>query len=138
MEEEGVSSTVRDLFEAKAQALGLKLAGGANGLPNRITSNRIQKLGLAFSGYTGYVHPGMVQFVGETEVNYLSDLDDKARKEAVRGVFEAGLCCVVVTAGLAPPKEILQDARQFSIPVLTTGAMTERVIDELTSFIRAS
>ena len=135
MEEEGVSSTVRDLFEAKAHALGLHLAGGANGLPNRITSNRIQKLGLAFSGYTAYVHSGMVQFVGETEVDYLSHLDDKTRKESVRGVFEAGLCCVVVTAGLAPPKEILQGAKEFSIPVLTTGAMTARVIDELTSYL---
>jgi HPr kinase/phosphorylase len=77
----------------------------------------------------------MVQFVGETEVNYLSNLAADSRQAAVRKVFEAGLCCIIVTAGLSVPAEILQGAREFGIPVLKTDTMTARVIDELTSYL---
>ena len=135
MEEPEVFSTVRDLFEAKAKTLGLRLAGGANGLPNRITSHRIQKLGLALAGYTDYVHPGMVQFIGKTEGNYLSTLGKAEKKIAVERVFKGKLCCIIVTAGLPPPKEVLDGAKKFSVPVLSTEAVTPRAIDELTSFL---
>jgi HPr kinase/phosphorylase len=129
------STTVRDLYEAKALTLGLRLTGGANGLPNRITSNRIQKLGLAFSGYTDYVHPGMVQFLGKTEISYLGKLTEEERKTAVRRAFDERLCCIIVTAGLTPPEEVLERSREYSVPVLCTEAITSRAIDELTSYL---
>lgn len=135
MEQLEASSTVRDLFEAKARTLGLRLAGGANGLPNRITSRRIQKLGLALSGYTDYVHPGMVQFLGRTEINYLNKLGERERNSAVTRAFQQRLCCIIVTAGLVPPEEVLQGAREFSVPVLQTEAITSRAIDEVTSYL---
>jgi len=135
MEERQASTTVRSLFEAKARALDLHLAGGANGLPNQITSNRIQKLGLALSGYTDYVHPGMVQFLGKTEISYLGKLTREGRVAAVKRVFEEKLCCIIVTAGLDPPTEILEGAKEFSVPVLKTVAVTARAIDELTSYL---
>jgi HPr kinase/phosphorylase len=129
------STTVRDLYEAKALALGLRLAGGANGLPNPITSHRIQKLGLALSGYTDYVHPGMVQFLGKTEISYLEKLSKEERSAAVKKVFEERLCCIIVTAGLTPPREVLERSREFSVPVLCTEAITSRAIDELASYL---
>lgn len=128
-------TTVRDLFEAKALALGLRLAGGANGLPNRISSHRIQKLGLALSGYTDYVHPGMVQFLGKTEISFLDKLNEQERHAAVNLVFKERLCCIIVSAGLEPPKEILEGVRKFSVPLLKTEAITSRAIDEVTSYL---
>jgi HPr kinase/phosphorylase len=135
MEQQEVSTTVRSLFEAKARALDLHLSGGANGLPNRITSHRIQKLGLALSGYIDYVHPGMIQFLGKTEINYLGQLRQKERVAAVERVFSHKLCCIVVTTGLTPPDEILGCAKEFSVPVLSTPAATSRAIDEVTAYL---
>ncbi|MGW8179230.1 MAG: HPr(Ser) kinase/phosphatase, partial [bacterium] len=135
MDQSEASSTVRGLFETKARTLGLSLAGGANGLPNQITSHRIQKLGLALTGYTDYVNSGMVQFLGRTEINFLDQLSDQERKARVQRVYEQGLCCIIVTSGLVPPKEIVQGAKEFSVPLMKTAAVTSRAIDEVTAYL---
>jgi HPr kinase/phosphorylase len=135
MKEFEPSSTVRDLYEAKARALDLRLIEGANGLLNRITSFRIQKLGLALAGYTDYLDSGMVQFVGQTEINYLSKLDQTRRETAIDRIFPLKLCCLMVTAGLKPPPEMLRGAKEHGVPLFVTENMSSRAIDEVTSFL---
>jgi HPr kinase/phosphorylase len=77
----------------------------------------------------------MVQFLGKTEISYLDKLSEQERDAAVKQVFEERLCCIIVTAGLEPPKEVLERAKEFSVPVLRTEAITSRAIDELTFYL---
>lgn len=127
--------TVREFYESRARQLNLELLGGANGLDQPITSPRIQKLGLALAGYGDYLHPGRVQFVGRTEVNYLNMLDEAARREAVEGALARDLCCVLVTKGLEVPSELLASARRFGVPLLRTDALSSRAIDEVSNYL---
>ena len=43
---------------------------GQEGLENEIRSPRIQKLGMALAGFTGYIHPDRVQIFGSSEMHY--------------------------------------------------------------------
>lgn len=115
--------------------MGLRLAGGVNGLENKITSPRIQKLGLALAGYTDYLHSGRMQFIGRTEGNYFKTLDDEGRSEAIRRIFDLHLCGIMVTGGQDPPIELLECARQYSVPVLLTGSLSSRAIDEISEYL---
>jgi HPr kinase/phosphorylase len=133
-----IFKTVRELYESKARALKLRLAGGINGLENRITSPRIQKLGLALAGYTDYLHPGRVQFVGRSEASFLSTLAGGERKKAVARPFQLTLCTIVVTGGLTPPQELLDCAKQFRVPLLLTDVISSRAIDEIGEYLEQS
>ncbi len=127
--------TVRHVFQAKAKPLELRILGGANGLDNRITSPRIQKLGLGLAGYTEYLDPGRVQFIGRTEAHLLMTLNESERREALKRVFELSIACVVVAGGTEPPPEMLLFAREYAVPLLLTLTHSARAIDEITEFL---
>jgi HPr kinase/phosphorylase len=127
--------TVSELYRVKASHLGLKLAGGVNGLENQIDSPRIQKLGLALAGYTDYLRSGRVQSLGRTEMNFLNRLGEVERKEACRRPFELELACIVITSGLEPPQELREYARQFSVPILLTDSVSTRALDEISEYL---
>ena len=127
--------TVGQLYQAKARALRFRLTGGVNGLENRITSARIQKLGLALSGYVDYLQPGRVQFVGHSETRFLSTLGEERRIQALRRPFDLSLCCIVVTSGLEPPVELVACAKEYAVPILSTPVSSSRAIDEITEFL---
>ena len=50
------SVRVDTLLDAREAGLALELVGGRGGLSRRISGPRIQKPGLALTGYTAYVH----------------------------------------------------------------------------------
>lgn len=127
------SVTVGQFYESVDRPLNLALASSAAGLDNSITSPRIQKLGLALSGYTRYLHQGRVQFVGRTEIYYLNELSSDRRRKVLADAFDVGLCCVLVTTGLAPPPDFLAEAERTATPVLTTAALSSQAVVEVTS-----
>lgn len=137
MASEQPSITVSELYEAKARSLNIRLSGGVNGLGNRITSPRNQKLGLALAGYTDYLRTGRVLFIGRTESNYLSTLNEEERRAALKRPFELKICCIVVSGGLEPPPELVESARQFSVPLLLVNVPSARAIDEIAEFLEA-
>jgi len=127
--------TVRDFYQTQAKSLGLKIAGGVNGLDNRIDNPRVQNLGLGLARYTEYLRKGRIQILGRTENNFLNKLSSSDRGEAVEGIFTAPLTCILITAGITPIKEIIDGSVNSSVPVLTTGMDTERAIDKAVVFL---
>lgn len=130
--------TIRQLYEAKARPLALKLSGGVNGLDNRITSPRIQKLGLALAGFTSYLDQGRIQIIGRTEATFLTGLIPDKLPETVSGLFQLKICCIVATGGFVPPQELLKAARDQAVPVLLTPVPSARAIDEITAYLEES
>lgn len=129
------SVSVRDLREARFRQMKLELLAADAGLDNRITSPRIQKLGLALAGYTDYLHPGRVQFVGRTELNFLKRLSSQAVAQACEGVFSRQLCCMIVTNGLDPPKALLERSNRCAVPLFQTRVVSSTAISEVTHFL---
>ena len=117
------TTSVRVLEQVPEQRLKLTLLAGADGLDGKISSPRIQRLGLAFSGYVDYLHDGMVQLVGRTESNYLKTLSQDDRKAAIDRVFTRNLSCLIVTGNLKPPKALLENCNQFNVPIFQTDVL---------------
>ena len=68
------SVPVGDLLGPEARTLGLRLVAGRAGLDRQIQLSRIQRPGLALTGYTDYLRYGRVQVLGSGEVSYLATL----------------------------------------------------------------
>ena len=64
---------VRELLEPSS-GLGLRLVAGAAGLDHVVTLSRVQRPGLALTGYTEYIRYGRVQILGASELGYLRKL----------------------------------------------------------------
>jgi HPr kinase/phosphorylase len=115
--------------------LEFDLLAGAPGLERAITLPYIQKTGLALAGFDEYLRPGRVLVFGESEVKYLERLDSAARRTTLARLFERDFPCVIMTLGLEPPEELINEAERAGMPVLRTAASTPTTIGRLTSFL---
>jgi HPr kinase/phosphorylase len=117
---EGPGVAVAELLDSVAEALQLDLAAGRAGLDHRVHLPRVQRPGLALTGYTDYIRYGRVQIVGSSEVGYLRKLPPRRRAAILAKLCRCRITCFVVTKGLVPPTELLSAAEARGIPVLTT------------------
>ncbi len=125
------SATVRNLLERRSESLALVLLAGAAGLDRALTSPRIQKPGLALTGFVRSVRPGRVQVLGKSEITFLSELPPERRTEAIADFLAAATTCLVVTTGLNPPAELLRLADERGTPLLRTALRTGDAIEQL-------
>jgi HPr kinase/phosphorylase len=126
---------VRDLLARDAAPLKLRLVAGRKGLDHAIRFSRVQRPGLALSGYTEYVAYGRVQIIGGSETGFLRTLPPPRRRRALEKLCRSSISCFVVTKGERPPRELVRAAESSGIPVLVTRAASTPFIKQLSAFL---
>jgi HPr kinase/phosphorylase len=129
------SLAIEDLLKEGEYGLDLKLVSGRKGLSRRINSSRIQKPGLALSGYTEHLHPDRVQVLGNTEISYLHQLPEERAAQAVRKLCSFPLSCFIITKGLDPPPLLAAEADRAGIPLMVTPHQSSTFISLITKFL---
>jgi HPr kinase/phosphorylase len=129
------SVKVKELLGGESAALNLRLRAGKSGLDREIFLSRVQRPGLALSGYTDYIRYGRVQIVGQSEIGYLTKLAPARRASILQRLARCRISCFVVTKGLAPPQELLAAADAEGVPVLVTAAESTPFIKHLSAFL---
>lgn len=130
-----ISLTIEELLKDEEYGLGLHLISGERGLGNRITSARLQKPGLALTGYTEYLHPDRVQVLGNTEISYLRQLEEPLAKANIERLCTFPLCCFIITRGLEPPDCLKTAAENAGIPLLVTPLKSSTFISLITKYL---
>jgi HPr kinase/phosphorylase len=128
---DGAGVAVRELREGAFGSLRLALAAGRAGLENRVLQARVQRPGLALTGYTDYVRYGRVQIVGSSETGYLRKLAPRERRSVLAKLCRCRISCFVVTKGLRPSAELAAAAEARGIPLFTTPLATTQFIKQL-------
>jgi HPr kinase/phosphorylase len=126
---------VSELLSEKASNLNLQIVAGKEGLANRIHFPKIQKPGLALTGFTEYVRSGRVQILGESELSFLKTLDQKRREEVWQQLCKIEIACFIVTRGQEPPPEMIREAENHRIPLMVTPQVTSVCIERVTGFL---
>ncbi len=118
-----VASLVDDSPELK-----LSVFRGSPGLATTIDSDRIQKSGLAMTGYTKYIYPGWLQVLGNSEISYLKTLAEDRVREILEALCQVDVPCIVVTRGLEVPEVLVEICEREELPLLTTPLITGEFI----------
>jgi HPr kinase/phosphorylase len=107
---------------------------GKAGLARPITVPRIQKPGLALTGWPEQLHPGRVLVLGGTEVDYL-ERHPTARALGIETLLASQPACIVVCRGRAVPAELLAAGEAAAVPVLVSGLVTADFIAAVTAWM---
>jgi len=129
------SIPISDLLEDTQYDLKLELVAGKEGLGRRISSSRIQKPGLALTGFTEHLHPERVQVFGNTELSYLRTLTVAQQKEVLARLFDSGLACVVVTKGLEVPKALIDGCKKAKLTLMRTPLISGAFISQVQAYL---
>ena len=125
------SVVVQDLEESREPQLGLTLIAGSQGVKKKITHPQIQKMGLALTGFTRFVHPERLQVIGKTEITYFYTLKEEDQRRVVEQICSIDLACVVVTRDLEIPELLLEKAEQKGIPLFRTSLLSTDFIERV-------
>jgi HPr kinase/phosphorylase len=129
------SIKIARLLDESANELRLELVAGKAGLTRTIDSSRIQKPGLALTGFTEHLHPKRVQVFGNTEVSYLRTLPDARQREVLRKLFSSDLACVVVTKNLELPPALVEACEEAGLALMKTPMMSSAFIQQVQGFL---
>lgn len=124
--------TVGELL-ARAE-LEVTAVTGQTGLDRVVTVPRIQKPGLALTGWPEQLHSRRVLVLGGTEVEYLID-HEPARELGITTLLASDPACIVVCRGLRPPIELTVAAEQRGVPVLVSSLATADFITAVTGWM---
>lgn len=91
--------------------------------------------GLQFTGYYDYFANSRLQILGLVEMSYLDTLTPEVRAERFRQFFEFDIPCVIISRGLEPHKELVEEARKHNVWVLKSKRITTRLISKVMSYI---
>ena len=100
-----------------------------------VSSRDVNRPGLMLAGHDQFFDPKRVQFLGLGEYGYLNSLNEEEKTQSFRRLMEANPCCVIVTRGLDPMKEMLEQAEAFRVPVLRTNESTSSIMSTLISYL---
>src|SRR5260370_19394370 len=120
---------VEALLEARDAGLALELVAGKGGLGRRISGPRIQKPGLALTGYTAYVHAERLQVLGLTEISFLRTLGPEPRRQGIETLCGLEPSAIAITRGLEVPPELVESGNRHDVPILTTPLMSSVFIN---------
>lgn len=129
------SIKISRLLEESDYGLQLTLIAGREGLNRILSSPRIQKPGLALTGFTEHLHPERVQVFGNTEISYLTTLSEARQREVLRKLFSADLACVVVTKALDLPQPLVDACNEFNLALMRTPLLSSTFIQQVQAFL---
>jgi len=129
--------TVQSLLSSLDAGLNLELLAGAQGLERLIKVPRVQKPGLALTGYLVPVHPERMQVLGYAELSYLGTLEAGRVRTAVEGLCALEPACLTVTRGLEIPDVLREICDRWRVPLLRTPLMSSVFIGRVMKFLES-
>src|SRR3954447_18162483 len=121
--------TVERFYTDQAEALGLKLVAGANGLKRIIREPTVNRPGLVMSGFTRYFANKRVQVIGNAEAYFLKALRPAERAERYERFFSFKIPCVVFSRNLKPDRLFLKYAEKADVPIFQCSLVTMKFIN---------
>ena len=114
--------------------LAATAVAGQSGLSRTTAIPRIQKPGLALTGWPEQLHDGRVLVIGATEIEYLRE-NEVARNLGITTLLASDPACIVVCRGNQPPQELIAAADRAGVPVLVSQLATADFIAAVTGWM---
>ena len=127
--------SIEQLVLANAR-LELSVVAGAGGLRRTITVPRIQKPGLALTGWPEQLHDARLLILGGTEIEYLTGVTDAARALGIATILASQPAGVVICRGLAAPPELATACDEAAVPLLISQLVTADLIVRVTGWLQ--
>jgi HPr kinase/phosphorylase len=125
--------TVLDLLQLDTEQnlLGLRCIAGKNGLQNSITSESINRPGLALGGYFQNFAYSRVQVFGVGEATFLKNSKYQDELNNIRKIMSYDIPCAFFPNDNIPPNFFLELANERNIPILISDKATDFLVMKL-------
>ncbi|MBX2818972.1 MAG: HPr(Ser) kinase/phosphatase [Rhodothermaceae bacterium] len=100
-----------------------------------VTESELHRPGLALAGYVDLFTHHRVQILGNTENQYLAQLNPEARKAAFQNIIQFPIPCIFLTEHNSIEEDLVEMATKVGIPVFRTPIPTTRFMSLIGDFL---
>lgn len=100
-----------------------------------ISSTQINRPGVELTGFFDFYDSTRLLVFGNTEMTYLSMMDDASRESVIDDLFSHKAPAIILCRKFEPFDQMMVAARKYSIPILSTADQTSNVIASLVAFL---
>lgn len=108
---------------------------GQGGKLRAVEVPRIQKPGLALTGWPEQLHPRRALVLGGTEIEFLVAASPAARTLGINTILAADPACIVITRALAAPADLITACEHRNVPLFSSNLVTSELIVKLTGWL---
>lgn len=100
-----------------------------------VTSQDVNRTGLALAGYFEYFSYDRIQIIGMGEYAYFKNIDKEKRKQILNKLFSYEIPCLIVTRGLAIDEDIIEAAKENEKMIISSDRNTTRFINIISNYL---
>lgn len=127
--------TVQSLYTELQDRLGLSALAPIPDQPVPVVAADVHRPGMAVMGFTENFLPERIQIMGESEMAYLSTLDEPGQLAALERVLALEPPTIIVTRSRTVPEALVQRCRDLGFPLLVSERSAESVTRELSHYL---
>ena len=101
----------------------------------RITVPDVNRPALQLAGFFEYFEPERVQLIGYVEYTYLQTMSEEEKYKAYDRILKQKVPCIIFSRNLQPDESLLELAKQYDIPILSTEKKTSPFLAELIRYL---
>jgi HPr kinase/phosphorylase len=108
---------------------------GQGGKLRSVEVPRIQKPGLALTGWPEQLHPRRALVLGGTEIEFLTAASPAARTLGINTILAADPACIVISRALLAPNDLVTACEARNVPLFSSNLVTSELIVKLTGWL---
>ena len=116
-------------------AFDLTPLAGQGGKARAVEVPRIQKPGLALTGWPEQLHPRRALVLGGTEIDFLVAASPAARTLGINTILAADPACIVISRALHAPFDLIAACEARNVPLYSSNLVTSELIVKLTGWL---
>lgn len=101
----------------------------------QITSQDVNRPGLMLAGFEQHFDPARIQFLGLTEIEYIDSLENDEAERCFDRFLSKQPAAVLVTRSLTLKESLIDIAKKYKVPVLSTADMTSSCMSATISYL---
>ncbi len=115
----------------------LEIVCGEVGIDRIITKDVVYRPGLILAGFFDVYPAERVQILGNTELSFFESIPEESKAIRMAKLCTEKTPCIVITHQNAVPKELVEAAVKYNVPVLKTKLKTTQFASRLTNYLES-
>ncbi|MBM3372246.1 MAG: HPr kinase/phosphorylase [Betaproteobacteria bacterium] len=112
--------SIARLFEDTREKLQLEWIAGRGGAGKGLDSELTKDSSQGLVGHLNFIHPNLIQVLGQSEVNHLDALDPEECRSLLRRSATRELACFIVAGARSVPQALLEIAEATQTPLFSS------------------
>ena len=128
--------SVQQLFDDRREKLQLTWVGGQKGASRELTHDALNRPGVGLVGHLNLIHPILMQAVGSSDLEYLSNQPVDARRASLDALCAGETLCIFLCDGADAPDFLIDACDQHATPLFLSQKQSRVFVNLLRPYLQ--